>query len=58
VVLDGEIIGTTPIDVECVPRGLTVLVPLEVATSPCQIEKLEGLPNLTVESKPVEGFED
>lgn len=27
VVVDGEIIGTTPIDVECIPDGLTVLVP-------------------------------
>jgi methylglyoxal synthase len=27
VVLDGEIIGTTPIEVECIPNGLTVLVP-------------------------------
>jgi diacylglycerol kinase (ATP) len=27
VVLDGEIIGTTPIDIECLPGGLTVLVP-------------------------------
>lgn len=27
VVLDGEIIGTTPIEVECIPDGLTVLAP-------------------------------
>ncbi|MGK7920071.1 MAG: hypothetical protein AB4080_08710, partial [Trichodesmium sp.] len=27
VVLDGEIIGTTPIEVECIPSGLTVLAP-------------------------------
>jgi diacylglycerol kinase family enzyme len=27
VVLDGEIIGTTPIEVETIPNGLTVLVP-------------------------------
>ncbi|MBL1179457.1 YegS/Rv2252/BmrU family lipid kinase, partial [Pantanalinema sp. GBBB05] len=27
VVVDGEIIGTTPIEVECIPGGLTVLVP-------------------------------
>ncbi len=27
VVVDGEIIGTTPIEVECIPAGLTVLVP-------------------------------
>ena len=27
VVLDGEIIGTTPIEVECIPNGLTVFAP-------------------------------
>lgn len=26
VVVDGEIIGTTPVEVECIPRGLTVFV--------------------------------
>jgi YegS/Rv2252/BmrU family lipid kinase len=57
VVLDGEIIGTTPIDVECIPRGLTIFVPLHAAP-PSPIEKLEGLPNLTVESKSVVGFEE
>jgi len=31
VVLDGEIIGTTPIDVECVHGGLTIFVPLNAA---------------------------
>jgi YegS/Rv2252/BmrU family lipid kinase len=49
VVLDGEVIGTMPIEVECVPGGLTILVPeteeLEYS------EKLEGLPELTVEEK-------
>jgi hypothetical protein len=38
-----------PIEVECVPGGLTILVPeteeLEYS------EKLEGLPELTVEEK-------
>ncbi len=28
VVVDGEIVGTTPIEVECVPGGLTVFAPL------------------------------
>ena len=55
VVLDGEVIGTTPIDVECVPGGLTVYVPLEAA-APRSAEKLEGLPNLTIESKSPEGL--
>jgi diacylglycerol kinase family enzyme len=27
VVLDGEIIGTTPVEIDCVPGGLTVLAP-------------------------------
>jgi diacylglycerol kinase family enzyme len=27
VVVDGELIGTTPIEVECIPDGLTVIVP-------------------------------
>ncbi|MCU0524391.1 MAG: methylglyoxal synthase [Elainella sp. Prado103] len=27
VVVDGEIIGTTPVEVECIPSGLTVFVP-------------------------------
>ena len=57
VVLDGEIIGTTPIDVECVPGGLTIFVPPHAAP-PAPIEKLEGLPGLKVESKSTTGFED
>lgn len=28
VVVDGEIIGTTPVDIECIPGGLTVLAPM------------------------------
>ena len=49
VVLDGEIIGTMPIEVECVPGGLTILVPV---TEDVQfLEKLEGLPELTIEQK-------
>ncbi|KZL48263.1 lipid kinase [Nodularia spumigena CENA596] len=49
VVLDGEMIGTTPIEVHCVPAGLKIFVPFDQALSP--VEKLEGLPNLTVEMK-------
>jgi diacylglycerol kinase (ATP) len=29
VVVDGEIIGTTPVDIDCIPGGLTVLAPME-----------------------------
>jgi diacylglycerol kinase family enzyme len=27
VVVDGEVIGTTPIEIECIPNGLTVFSP-------------------------------
>jgi YegS/Rv2252/BmrU family lipid kinase len=49
VVIDGEIVGTTPIEVKCVPAGLKIFVPLveEIELK----EKLEGLPNLTIELK-------
>ena len=57
VVVDGEVIGNTPIDVECVPGGLTIFVPLSAAP-PDAIEKLEGLPGLKVESKENVGFEE
>lgn len=53
VVLDGEVIGNTPINVECVPGGLTIFVPQEAAL-PSPTEKLEGLPNLTIQSKSTE----
>lgn len=49
VALDGEIIGTTPIDVECIPGGLTILMPLSEEVQP--LEKLEGLPELRIEEK-------
>ena len=52
VVLDGELFGTTPIDVECVPKGLTLFMPLVEEFSP--VEKLEGLPNLNVQEKSIE----
>lgn len=55
VVIDGEINGYTPIDVECVPSGLTIFVPQEAAP-PSPMEKIEGLPDLIVESKVVKGF--
>lgn len=49
VVLDGEMIGETPIKVECIPAGLTVYAPVPEADIPS--EKLEGLPDLVVEPK-------
>jgi len=56
VVLDGELIGTTPIDVECVPGGLTLFYPLVEEDVPA--EKLDGLPNLVVEMKDTADGED
>jgi YegS/Rv2252/BmrU family lipid kinase len=49
VVLDGELFGTTPIEVECIPGGLTLFMPLVEEVAP--VEKLEGLPNLVVHEK-------
>ncbi|HEY9738679.1 MAG TPA: methylglyoxal synthase [Trichocoleus sp.] len=33
VAVDGEIVGTTPIEVECIPQGLTVFAPLSTLRS-------------------------
>lgn len=52
VVVDGELIGTTPIEVACIPGGLTVFVPASQEPPPDQ--KLEGLPNLVIEPKVAE----
>jgi diacylglycerol kinase family enzyme len=49
VVLDGEIIGMTPIEIECIPGGLTIFVPQ--IEEPQPLEKLAGLPNLKIEMK-------
>ncbi|MBK1987816.1 YegS/Rv2252/BmrU family lipid kinase [Sphaerospermopsis aphanizomenoides BCCUSP55] len=49
VVVDGEIIGITPVEIKCIPAGLKVFVPSTPEEIPT--EKLEGLPNLTVEMK-------
>jgi YegS/Rv2252/BmrU family lipid kinase len=49
VVLDGELIGYTPVEIECIPGGLTIFVPTVPEDTPT--EKLEGLPNLRVELK-------
>ncbi|XZO02468.1 MAG: hypothetical protein ACM65L_01355 [Microcoleus sp.] len=46
VVLDGEIIGMTPLSIECVPGGLTVFVP-RIEEEPVT-EKLTGLSDLKV----------
>lgn len=49
VVVDGEILGTTPIEVKCIPKSLKIFVPSIPELEP--VEKLEGLPNLIVEEK-------
>ncbi len=54
VVLDGEMMGTTPIDVVCVPNGLTIFVPSENEVE--VLEKLEGLSDLVVQMKRSSGF--
>ena len=49
VVLDGEIIGTTPIEVECIPCGLTVFAPVEEIVQ--AEEKLEHLSGIEIQLK-------
>ncbi|WP_017315251.1 YegS/Rv2252/BmrU family lipid kinase [Mastigocladopsis repens] len=49
IVVDGEILGTTPVEIRCIPAGLKVFVPSIEEEEPA--EKLEGLPNLTIEEK-------
>ncbi len=49
VVLDGELIGTTPIDIQCIPSGLNIYVP--IAPEEKFTENLQGLPNLEVDIK-------
>lgn len=49
VVLDGEVIGQTPVEINCVPGGLKIFVPTTPTDNPT--EKLEGLPDLQIEPK-------
>lgn len=49
VVLDGEMMGTTPLEVHCIPRGLTIIAPKDGNFDP--LEKLEGLPKLEIKYK-------
>lgn len=49
VVVDGELVGTTPIFVQSIPQGLTLLVPPVPGEQP--LERLPGLPNLKIEPK-------
>lgn len=47
VVVDGEIIGTTPIEVECVPRGLTIMTPAFFSLS--TVENIEAIEGITID---------
>lgn len=49
VVLDGEIIGSTPVEVRCIPKGLTVFAPAKQVIQ--AEEKLEHLAGIEIESK-------
>ena len=49
VVLDGEIIGKTPIEVKCIPDGLNVFVPTAEEVQPD--EQLDNLPGISITSK-------
>lgn len=42
-------LATPPVEIECVPSGLTILVPTEPEEN--LNENLEGLPNLKIELK-------
>ena len=49
VVLDGELIGETPIEIRCIPGGLTVFVPSELEEQ--ADEQLDNLPGIEVKLK-------
>ena len=49
VVLDGEIVGKTPIEVKCVPGGLNVFVPIAEEIQPD--EQLNNLPGIDIKTK-------
>ena len=49
VVLDGEIIGKTPVEVKCIPNGLTVFTPVNEDAQ--TEERLEHLSGIKIEEK-------
>lgn len=49
VAIDGEVVGETPVEVECIPQGLVVFAPQLQPPEP--EERLENLPKLKVEPK-------
>ncbi|MEL6778486.1 MAG: YegS/Rv2252/BmrU family lipid kinase [Cyanobacteria bacterium J06597_16] len=46
VVLDGELCGSTPVTINCIPQGLTLITPKNGNFDPP--EKLDGLPGLKI----------
>lgn len=51
VVVDGEVVETTPLEIECMPQSLIILAPQSGQTPEVPEEKLEGLPGLKVQDK-------
>ncbi|MBD2772753.1 YegS/Rv2252/BmrU family lipid kinase [Iningainema tapete] len=49
IVVDGEILGATPVEIHCIPGGLNIFVPLTEEVEP--VEKLNRLPNVVIEDK-------
>jgi len=49
VIVDGESIGETPIEIECLPNGLMIFSPQVPEEQP--VERLEGLPDLVITLK-------
>ncbi|MFZ1029944.1 MAG: YegS/Rv2252/BmrU family lipid kinase [Limnoraphis robusta] len=49
VAVDGEVVGKTPVEIECIPGKLNILVPDKFSSE--QPEKLQGLPGLKIKSK-------
>ncbi|MEO0374576.1 MAG: YegS/Rv2252/BmrU family lipid kinase [Cyanobacteria bacterium P01_A01_bin.17] len=49
VMIDGELVGHTPIEITCIPHSLTVCTPRSNMEQPKQLqERLENLPDLSV----------
>jgi YegS/Rv2252/BmrU family lipid kinase len=49
VVVDGELVGTTPIEIKCIPQGLTIFAPVEQVLQ--AEERLEHLSGIKIEYK-------
>lgn len=50
VVLDGEMVGETPIEIHCIKKGITLMTPQDGGNFD-PLEKLDGLPNLEIRYK-------